>query len=92
MTAAPERVIDRAFVVRQHIIRARMLEKLYALAVLDDLRVEGYERDLTHALGHAPDECAFALRFLTGMGYVARSRLTCRITPQGIEHFEKELQ
>jgi len=92
MTQISERVIDRAFVTRQHIIRRAMLEKLYALAVLDDLRVEGYERDLTHALGHAPDECAFALRFLLGMGYVQKSGVTCRITAHGIEHFEKELQ
>jgi len=86
------RVIDRAFVTRQHVIRRAMLEKLYGLAVLDDLSVQGFERDLTHALGHAPDECVFALKYLTGMGYVRCSGTECRITARGIEHFEGELQ
>jgi len=31
MTQISERVIDRAFVTRQHIIRRALLEKLYAL-------------------------------------------------------------
>jgi len=92
MTQAAERSIDRAFVTRQTVIRRAMLEKLYALAVLDDVRAEGFERDLTHTLGHAPDECEFALKYLTGMGYVQCSGITCRITPKGIEQFEQELQ
>jgi len=92
MTAVPERVIDRAFVVRQHIIRRVLLEKLYALAVRGDWRVLCHEHDLTHTLGHAPDECNFALSYLAGMGYVQRGRYECCITVHGIEHFEKELQ
>jgi len=92
MTQAAERPIDRAFVTRQHIIRRAMLHTLYALAARDDVRAQGYERDLTHTLGHAPDECVFALNYLTGMGYVQCSGLTCRITPKGIEQFEQELQ
>jgi len=83
--------IDRAFITRQSVIRRAMLDKLYALAVLNDVRAEGYERDLTHTLGHAPDECVFALKYLTGLGYIQCSGLTCRITPQGIDYFEREL-
>jgi len=92
MTASPERVIDRAFVTRQQIIRRAMLHELYALAVRDDPRVPGFTRDLTHALGHAPDECQFALKVLIGLGYVRQSALQCSITPQGIEYFEREWQ
>jgi len=92
MRQETQRVIDRAFIARQHLIRRTMLEKLYALAVLDDVRVQGYDRDLTHALGHAPDECEFALKFLTDIGYVQRSGFECRITARGIEHFERERQ
>jgi len=92
MTQAAERIIDRAFVTRQTVIRRAMLEKLYALAVLDDVRIEDYERDLTRALGHAPDECDFALRFLIATGCVQCIGTECRITPKGIEQFEQELQ
>jgi len=84
--------IDRAFVTRQQVIRRAMLHELYALAVQNDPRAEGFERDLTHALGHAPDECVFALKHLVGLGYVQCSATTCRITAPGIEHFERELQ
>jgi len=91
MTQATD-CIDRAFVTRQHIIRHAMLAELYARRLRDDLRQEGFERDLTHALGHAPDECKFALRFLLEIGHVQRGGLAYRITAQGMQHFEKEFQ
>jgi len=84
--------IDRAFIKRQHIIRRAMLHELYALRFEDDPRLEGFERDLTHALGHAPDECAFALKFLDAIGHIQCRGVTCEITPQGMQAFEKEFQ
>ncbi len=78
---------DRAFIVRQQVIRRAILGTLY---VLRREKKNGYYRDLTHTLGHAPEECEFALDYLNEAGLVSRQFIHCRITAQGITHFESE--
>lgn len=78
---------DRDFITRQQVIRRAILAALY------DKRRQGqsgYSRDLTHALGHAPAECEFALDYLVEAGRVKRESIHCRITAQGMGHFEAE--
>jgi len=89
MTANPERVIDRAFIDRQQVIRRDLLAKLYAR------RFAGKGSDpfrLTRTLGFDPDECAFALNYLFEKGCVSSTGATCRLTACGIERFEREWQ
>ena len=79
---------DRDFITRQQVIRQAILDALYEKRKANQ---SGYQRDLTHALGHDPEECVFALDVLVEAGFVRRESIHCRITAQGITHFEKEL-
>jgi len=89
MMANPERVIDRAFVDRQQVIRRDLLAELYAQ------RFAGKGSDpfrLTRTLGFDPDECGFALHYLFEKGWVSTTGVMCRLTASGIERFEREWQ
>jgi len=80
---------DRAFIDRQQVIRHDMLAALYALR---RQKKGGFMRQLTHTLGHDPDECEFALDYLVEAGCIKRESVHCRLTAQGIERFEREWQ
>lgn len=77
--------IDRDFIARQQVIRQAILAALYEKR---KTKQSGYSRDLTHTLGHAPEECLFALDFLVELGLICRESIHCRITAQGVAHFE----
>lgn len=79
---------DHEFIQRQSVIRHAILERLYCLRRAKKI---GYFRDLTHALGHDPAECEFALDYLAEAGMVRRESVQCRITAQGMAHFEAEV-
>ena len=80
-------VIDREYIARQQVIRQAILAVLYEKRRSNP---SGYSRDLTHTLGHAPEECLFALEFLVELGLIRHKSIHCRITAQGINHFERE--
>ncbi|NMX60198.1 hypothetical protein [Pseudomonas sp. WS 5079] len=79
--------IDREFIARQRVIRRAILAVLYEKRRTGQ---NGYWPDLTYALGHASEECSFALEFLEELELVHRDPKSCRITAQGINHFEQE--
>lgn len=80
---------DQDYIIRQQVIRRAMLAALYEKRKIGQ---GGYARDLTHALGHAPEECVFALDYLVEAGLVRRESIHCRITALGVAHFEAEVR
>jgi len=89
MTQAAERLIDRTFVTRQHIIRRELL------AVFYEARKQNRWPDmycLIRTLGFDPDECRFALDYLLETARIRTTGVACQITATGIEYFEQELQ
>ncbi|HFT8585393.1 TPA: hypothetical protein ACGSTF_004696 [Pseudomonas aeruginosa] len=82
---------DRAFIDRQRVIRHAMLAELYAKRQSARVGHGGYCRDLTHALGHDPQECEFALGYLVEAGWIHRESIHCRITALGMERYEQEV-
>ncbi|MDD0973807.1 hypothetical protein [Pseudomonas fontis] len=81
---------DHAFINRQHVIRHAMLAELYSKCQISRIGAGGYSRDLTHTLGHDPQECEFALGYLVEAGLVIRESVHCRITALGMEKYEAE--
>lgn len=77
---------NKDYIVRQQVIRRAMLAALYEKRQIGQ---GGYVRDLTHALGHAPEECTFALDYLVEAGLVRRESIHCRITAQGVAQYEQ---
>lgn len=77
---------ERDFISRQQVIRQAMLGALYEKRKAGQ---SGFSRDLTHTLGHDPQECVFALEFLVEMGLIRHESIHCRITAQGITYFEQ---
>jgi len=78
---------ERAFIDRQQVIRRDMLAALYELR---RQKKGGFVRQLTHTLGHEPNECVFALGYLIDAGCVKRQNAELRLTASGIERFERE--
>lgn len=77
---------DDDFIRRQQVIRTAMLEALYAARRAGR---DAYSRDLTHALGHDPEEARFALCYLAEAGLIDLRSVHVRITATGITHYEK---